>query len=597
MRNMKNRVNIIILALSAAFCSLSAQEKQVVKDSISTTLNAAPSQPIEEKLSSSKEDYVRPLFEPENKFFSLSFGAGVNTLKYNVEIGNRTPMAGGSVNLDYNIFFGGINSKKKMGISFGLGASLYDSKTIIDSRYTSTDKIPVTYSDGSSKIQSSEFYTDFENWEERQSCIALEAPIGLLYRKYLKGNTSLLIGTGVKLSCPVRTSYRVKAGFRETSGYIKNSDLEINSDLSQHGYEKKYDRPRGTVDTKKIAAGVYLDINFVHKTANADFFWGVYGTLGLTDINNSDKKSLTNINDYCGVLSSNMVDVTKLNAVGVKLGVKIPCPRLKDEDGDGVYDKFDKCPGTPAIAEVDSCGCPLDTDKDSVPDYLDKCPNTPKGIIVDSCGCPIDTDKDGVPDYLDKCPDTPDSVIVDTNGCPVDTDKDGVPDYLDKCPDTPSEAKVDENGCPIDTDGDGVPDYIDKCPTVKGTVENNGCPNISKTAKAVFKRAMRGIQFESNKAIIKSSSYPILDKVVKVMKDNPTYKLHIAGHTDNVGKAEHNMKLSKDRAAAVVKYLTKKGIKSSRLRSTGYGGTKPVATNKTEKGKYLNRRVDFQVEF
>jgi outer membrane protein OmpA-like peptidoglycan-associated protein len=425
----------------------------------------------------------------------------------------------------------------------------------------------------------------------------LETPIGLLYRRYLGRNTTLLTGAGVKLSYPMKTTYRVKTGNRKTSGHIENSDIYLNPDLPQHGYTTKYERPSGTTGTKNISAGIYLDINFVHKTANANFFYGIYGNLGLSSIRKGDGKSLTDTKEYCGVLASNAVDATTLNSVGVRLGVKIPCPRLRDDDNDGVLDKFDKCLGTPANVAVDSFGCPLDTDKDSVPDYLDKCPGTPKGVQVDSVGCPIDSDGDGIADIYDLCPNTPDSIEVDAHGCPVDSDDDGVADYLDKCPDTSKEAEVDTCGCPVDTDGDEVPDYLDKCPTAKGSAKNNGCPIVSAKNKAVLKKAVHGIQFETNNAVIKTSSYPILNKVVTMMKKNPSYKLHISGHTDNVGKPAQNMKLSKERAAAVVKYLTKKGIKSSRLRSDGFGGTKPVASNKTEKGKAMNRRVDFEVEF
>lgn len=611
----------ILLALSATFSSLSAQEAQTTKSE-----NTIVENPTAIDNPSSGET-IRPLFRPENKFLSIGFGGGINTLKYDPELGDRSPMGGGLVNIDYNIFFGGPWSQKKFGLSFGLGAGVYNSKTIINTCFTSTDKIPVTYFDGTSKIEECELNSELNDWEERQTCIALEAPIGLLYRRYLKGNTTLLAGAGFKLLFPLKTTYRVKTGNRETSGYLGSADMQINSDIPQHGYTTKYDRPRGTTDTKNFSASVYLDMNFVHKATNADFFWGVYGSLGLASISKFSEESIADIDNYCGVLASNAVDATNLNSVGVRLGVKIPFPRLRDNDQDGVYDKFDKCLGTPVGAPVDSCGCPLDSDKDSVPDYLDRCPNTPKGIAVDSVGCPLDADKDGVPDYLDKCPNTPDSVIVDVNGCPLDTDGDGVPDYLDKCSDTPKGMKVDENGCqtdsdgdgvddendkcpntpagvevdakgcPVDTDKDGIPDYLDKCPTVKGTKKNNGCPVVSATAKAVFKQAMHGIQFETNKSVIKKTSYPVLDKVVKVMKDNPKYKLHISGHTDNVGNPEKNMKLSKERAASVVKYLTKKGVKASRLRSSGFGDTKPVASNKTEKGKKQNRRVDFEVEF
>lgn len=590
---MKNTTSII-LALFAAFGSLSAQEKQTAKDSSTVMLqDTASGLGMTTSEVPQRQDLTLPLWEPQNKYLSLGFGGGLSTLKYDPNDCERSPMGGGSINIDYNVFFG-----KKWGLSFGVGASAYNAKTIIDTRYTSSENIPVTLSDGTTTIEKSDLYTDFNDWEERQTCIALETPIGLLYRRYLGGNTTLLTGAGVKLSYPIKTTYRVKTGNRKTSGHIENSDIYLNPDLPQHGYTTKYERPSGTTSTKNVSAGIYLDINFVHKTANANFFYGVYGNLGLSSIiNKNDAKSLTDTKEYCGVLASNAVDATTLNSVGIRLGVKIPCPRLRDDDGDGVLDKFDKCLGTPANVAVDSCGCPLDTDKDSVPDYLDQCPGTPKGVQVDSVGCPIDSDGDGIADIYDLCPNTPDSIEVDAHGCPVDSDGDGVADYLDKCPDTPDEAQVDTSGCPVDTDGDGIPDYLDKCPTVKGSDKNNGCPVISAKNKAVLKKAVHGIQFETNNAVIKSSSYPILNKVVAMMKKNPSYKLHISGHTDNVGKPAQNMKLSKERAAAVVKYLTKKGIKSSRLRSDGFGGTKPVASNKTEKGKALNRRVDFEVEF
>lgn len=590
---MKNTTSII-LALFAAFGSLSAQEKQTAKDSSTVMLqDTASGLGMTTSEVPQRQDLTLPLWEPQNKYLSLGFGGGLSTLKYDPNDCERSPMGGGSINIDYNVFFG-----KKWGLSFGVGASVYNAKTIIDTRYTSSENIPVTLSDGTMTIEKSDLYTDFNDWEERQTCIALETPIGLLYRRYLGGNTTLLTGAGLKLSYPIKTTYRVKTGNRKTSGHIENSDIYLNPDLPQHGYTTKYERPSGTTSTKNVSAGIYLDINFVHKTANANFFYGVYGNLGLSSIiNKNDAKSLTDTKEYCGVLASNAVDATTLNAVGIRLGVKIPCPRLRDDDNDGVLDKFDKCLGTPANVAVDSCGCPLDTDKDSVPDYLDQCPGTPKGVQVDSVGCPIDSDGDGIADIYDLCPNTPDSIEVDAHGCPVDSDGDGVADYLDKCPDTPDEAQVDTSGCPVDTDGDGIPDYLDKCPTVKGSDKNNGCPVISAKNKAVLKKAVHGIQFETNNAVIKSSSYPILNKVVAMMKKNPSYKLHISGHTDNVGKPAQNMKLSKERAAAVVKYLTKKGIKSSRLRSDGFGGTKPVASNKTEKGKALNRRVDFEVEF
>ena len=279
------------------------------------------------------------------------------------------------------------------------------------------------------------------------------------------------------------------------------------------------------------------------------------------------------------------------------LGLVFSLGGSKDSDGDGVPDKIDKCPDTPAGAKVDAAGCPVDSDGDGVPDYLDKCPNTPAGVSVDASGCPIDSDGDGVPDYMDKCPDTPAGVAVGASGCPKDSDGDGVPDNLDKCPDTPKDVQVDANGCPLDRDGDGVPDYLDKCPDVPGIAANKGCPEIKAETKKIFAKALQGIQFESGKDVIKKSSNAILNEVVKVMNENPSYNLEINGHTDNKGAAAMNLNLSQRRAEAVMTYLTKHGVDASRQSAKGYGLTMPVADNATAEGRAKNRRVEFKVNF
>jgi len=277
----------------------------------------------------------------------------------------------------------------------------------------------------------------------------------------------------------------------------------------------------------------------------------------------------------------------------------------KDSDGDGVPDYIDQCPGTPAAAwgKVDSVGCPLDTDGDGVPDYIDQCPDTPEAAwgMVDSVGCPMDTDGDGVPDYIDQCPDTPEAAWgkVDSVGCPLDGDGDGVPDYMDECPDTKKEAIgfVDEKGCDLDSDGDGVPDYKDECPHVAGVKINKGCPEIKREVRKLLEKAMQGIEFETNKATIKKKSFPLLDKIAQTFIDNSNYIIEVQGHTDNVGKAEYNMRLSDDRANAVMNYLISKGVPSTRMTARGYGLTMPIADNKTKAGRQKNRRVEFKINF
>ena len=94
---------------------------------------------------------------------------------------------------------------------------------------------------------------------------------------------------------------------------------------------------------------------------------------------------------------------------------------------------------------------------------------------------------------------------------------------------------------------------------------------------------------------IKEESYPDLDKLVKILKSHPEIKAKVEGHTDSSGNAEKNMQLSKDRAAAVVKYLVDHGEKPDHVSSEGYGSTKPVASNDTKEGRAKNRRVHIEV--
>lgn len=202
-----------------------------------------------------------------------------------------------------------------------------------------------------------------------------------------------------------------------------------------------------------------------------------------------------------------------------------------------------------------------------------------------------DSDGDGVTDENDNCPEI--AGLERMNGCP-DVDEDGIADNVDKCPDKAGPGTV--SGCP-DTDGDGLTDDVDMCPTAKGTGANKGCPKITEETDRVFKEALTAVKFETGSARLKSSSYGILNQVVKVMEDNPTYDLEIHGHTDSQGNDDTNMKLSADRAASVMKYLIDKGVDAARLKSEGHGETKPVADNSTSAGRAKNRRVQFQVNY
>lgn len=102
-----------------------------------------------------------------------------------------------------------------------------------------------------------------------------------------------------------------------------------------------------------------------------------------------------------------------------------------------------------------------------------------------------------------------------------------------------------------------------------------------------------GILFATDKAVIKPESKPVLDEIAKLLRTQPTLKLHVVGHTDNVGALAHNLALSKQRADAVVNaLLTNYQIAGVRLQASGVGPLAPVASNAAEGGRGKNRRVE-----
>ncbi len=275
----------------------------------------------------------------------------------------------------------------------------------------------------------------------------------------------------------------------------------------------------------------------------------------------------------------------------------------RDSDADGVADRADRCPNTLKGATVDATGCPHDADGDGVLDGLDACNDTPKGCKIDARGCQTDADGDGVCDGLDTCPDTPKGATVDSAGCTHDSDGDGVLDGLDQCADTPKAAKVDDKGCPVDSDRDGVPDGLDKCPdTAPGVaVDSSGCPPQYLEREQEFldtgKIRLENVQFETGKATLRPTALPVLDGVGDLLTKWPALEIEIGGHTDSKGSAKLNAKLSQARADTVRSYVLNRfpTLDRNHYVSKGYGPSRPIASNDSEAGRALNRRVEFVV--
>ena len=158
---------------------------------------------------------------------------------------------------------------------------------------------------------------------------------------------------------------------------------------------------------------------------------------------------------------------------------------------------------------------------------------------------------------------------------------------------TTLEGTVNELG--KDSDGDGVADRFDKCPnTPAGTVvDGSGCPIKFPETAAAATGDYSAIQFEFDSYVLKTSSYPTLDKVSQDLRNN-NGSITLAGYASAEGTEAYNLQLSKDRANAVKNYLVNSGVSANNVNAVGYGEANPVASNATEAGRVQNRRVEFQ---
>jgi outer membrane protein OmpA-like peptidoglycan-associated protein len=253
---------------------------------------------------------------------------------------------------------------------------------------------------------------------------------------------------------------------------------------------------------------------------------------------------------------------------------------------------------------------PPDRDHDGIIDRLDRCPDAPedKDKFEDEDGCPdLDNDQDGIPDSADRCPNDPEDKdkFEDEDGCPdPDNDKDGILDKADKCPNEAEDVDgfEDEDGCPDpDNDQDGLPDKEDLCPnepeTKNGYADEDGCPDEDQVRVVGEKIVLDDrVHFQQNNAIIRDVSFPLLERLSKLVREHPEYvHIEVQGHADQKGPEDFNKKLSEDRAKSVLEFMVKHGVARSRLSAVGFGSSQLLVQEKNQRALFLNRRVEFVI--
>ncbi len=167
----------------------------------------------------------------------------------------------------------------------------------------------------------------------------------------------------------------------------------------------------------------------------------------------------------------------------------------------------------------------------------------------------------GEPKVIEKVVETVKVVEVSKDSGLKDSDNDGIVDNKDNCPNTPEGVRVDGEGCPLG-----------------GVV------------------ALDGVTFEFNGDRLRPDAATILEDAAEVLNRYPEMLVEVAGHTDSIGGDAYNQTLSQKRAEAVRQFLIGKGISAERLTAVGYGESEPRATNDTEEGRELNRRVELRIQ-
>jgi len=178
-----------------------------------------------------------------------------------------------------------------------------------------------------------------------------------------------------------------------------------------------------------------------------------------------------------------------------------------------------------------------------------------------------------------------------------DRDRDGIPDDLDRCPEEPGFAS--NHGCPEPKPeliiAQSTDTSIPELPALSSPVALSPDSSAQYLIRQLNLLAL-DILFETNSHILQSSSFAVLDTVSALLIRNNGINITIEGHTDNVGSESRNLLLSEQRAQAVLNYLVVKGVSNTRLKAEGFGETRPIADNRSEKGRALNRRVSFKIQ-
>jgi len=354
--------------------------------------------------------------------------------------------------------------------------------------------------------------------------------------------------------------------FKNNSGTF----IDITFDLSMSEFDPLY---------YDLGHGLYQNDSFVTEAQRAEraplpiggvFDWGVGLAIGFSS-DMMGREERTNLSTLSGTVTDSLTGQAVFATITFP---GVPIPNVTSDETTGFYTHLIPAGDVPVTVVAAgyreaSARVALGRDQSATLDFM-LVPNlgTLSGSVKDGQGRPIANAS---------------VTIGSTNPVTVTTSAVGV-----------FTARVEAGTWPVSVQADG---YISDNQSV--TVLPNETINVNFTLRAALRAgevmSFDNIYFASGSADIKPESYSILDSVAILLRDNPSARVQIAGHTDSDGSESSNQTLSERRAQSVYQYLVNKGIAGNRLTSVGYGESNPIVANDNAANKARNRRIEFTV--
>ena len=514
------------------------------------------------------------------------------------------------------------------GISAGVGMAYY--RTI--GKYNETFSRGMFYNlgyqiddDQRGELTDYQLRVRLANWEEEQKGYFFEIPIMLMY-KHKFGETKrhgFYIGAGAKLQIPIiKTQYRALDGDYEddlrlnVSGYYQYPEgdhVEFAGDvddprLSYHGFGYRHNPSdlgwKNDLNLKMSVAGTF-ELGFLFGLSKrVDLMIGGYFDYGFNNIKNGENKPYMEAPDnylpgangnvgqgiyYNGMINSDRTTKVNLMAYGGRVGLQIKLGKLPEEPKDTTP--------LPMFIPIED-----NSDLDSLEKQLDQMRRMLENLFTQTEPEPEPEPELQIDEpmilvqgtVLDAKTREPLSAVVEIsltrNGKLVDiTRTDNIKGNYKFPIEEPGNYSLDvrKEGYFYHTEEFMIPFSRDRQVINQLVLLTKIEVNQEIILKNIF--------FDSGKSTLKPESMSEIERVYKLMVDNPTMEIEISGHTDNVGSEALNKKLSAARAGAVVQVLINKGIPAYRMTSAGYGFDKPIAPNTTPDGRAQNRRTEFKV--